>query len=682
MASLFHVDIRSLKGVGEKRAGLFQKLGAPTVGALLRLYPRAYEDWSPVDSIACAPFDTPCAIRAAVVRAPAEHRIRQGLTLYKLRVTDGASDMDITLFNNKFGAQQLVSGEEFIFYGRVSGTLLRRQMSSPAFARAEGCGRIRPIYPLTEGLTNRMVENAVRQALLMLPDQPRDPLPPSLREEAGLCGLAFAIHEIHFPSSDEALAQARKRLAFEELFTLALGMFLLKRRSRHETGLSIQRDVSEDFLSLLPFAPTGAQRRAVKEAMADMRSDRPMNRLLQGDVGSGKTAVAAALCYCAAKNSMQCALMAPTEILAEQHYRTLRRLFAGTGLRCELLTGSQPAAHKRDCLERLARGEIDVLAGTHALISDSVVFSRLGLVIADEQHRFGVAQRAALAGKGERPHLLVMSATPIPRTLALMIYGDLDVSVLDELPPGRQEIDTFLIDGAKRERAFAFIRRHLDAGRQAYIVCPLVEEAEEPSPLKSAQSYFFQLQKGAFHGYRIGLLHGRMKAKEKEAVMSAFSAGELSLLVATTVIEVGVDVPNAVVMAVENAERFGLSQLHQLRGRVGRGKEKSSCILISDTKSPDTLRRLQVMTQTGDGFRIADEDLKLRGPGDFFGSRQHGLPPLRVADLQADLGLLKQAQSAAQELLRGDPQLSAPLHRGLALEVNRLFCFMGEQALN
>lgn len=682
MVSLKTIRIQYLKGVGEKRAKLFERLGAPTVGALLRLYPRAYEDWSSPLPIASAPLGEVCCVRGRVIRGPREHLVRKGMTLYKLRITDDTCDMDITLFNNKYGAQMLQEGEEYLFRGKVGGRLGRPEMASPAFQPAATGQRLRPIYPQTEGLNSRVIESAMRQALAMLPDPLPDLLPQEIRQKAGLCHLGYAIQNIHMPPSKEALEPAKRRLIFEEFLLLQLGLSQLKRRARAENAVRLEKDESETFYNLLPFSPTNAQRRAVREAMADMMGAAPMSRLVQGDVGSGKTAVAAALCHNVIRAGYQAALMAPTEILAEQHFRGLLELLAPAGITCGLLTGSLSAAKKRALLANLADGSISFVVGTHALLSENVAFHRLGLVVTDEQHRFGVAQRAALAQKGDHPHMLVMSATPIPRTLALMIYGDLDVSILDELPPGRQKIETFAIDSAKRERAFGFVKKHLDQGRQAYIVCPLVDGEGNDTPLIAAQQYASKLKEDSFQGYRVGLLHGKMKAAQKDAVMTAFQAGELDLLVSTTVIEVGVDVPNAAIMVVENAERFGLSQLHQLRGRVGRGRHQSYCILISDAQNEEALRRLTVMVRTNNGFEIAEEDLKLRGPGDFFGARQHGLPNLHIADLASDMAILKEAQQAAIELLSADPALQAPEHAGLRAGVRQLFGKVGEEGLN
>ncbi len=672
--------IRGLKGVGERRAGLFARLGIGTVGQLLRHYPRQYEDWSAVVPLSAAPAGEPCCIRAVALTEPTAHQIRKGLTLYKFLASDGIFQMQVTLFNNRYLAGRITRGREYLFFGAVTSSGRRYEMASPQIEPVENGDRIRPIYPQTEGLTSRAIEAAVAQALTLLDKElEEDPLPYALRQDHELCTRRFALENIHFPASHMNLAVARRRLVFEELLLLQLGLLRLKGRTRAETGAVMEQDYSEEFFALLPFSPTGAQRRAVADCVRDMRGRCPMSRLVQGDVGSGKTAVAAGAAYTAIRNGWQAAMMAPTEILAEQHFKSLSGLL-GKAARVGLLTGSMTAAVKRDVLRALSEGEIDLLVGTHALLSEGVTFRRLGLVITDEQHRFGVEQRAALASKGANPHLLVMSATPIPRTLALIIYGDLDVSILDELPPGRQPVETYAVRSDKRERAYSYVKKHIAQGRQAYIVCPLVEEGE--SELVSATAYAEKLAKGPFRGIPLGLLHGRMKGAEKEAVMAAFSKNELSILVSTTVIEVGVDVPNAVIMVIENAERFGLAQLHQLRGRVGRGRHKSTCILISDAQNEEAVRRLRVMCATNDGFRIADEDLKLRGPGDFFGNRQHGLPELKIADLKGDMPLFREAQGTAGALAAADPALSAPENIPLAAEVERLFGRVGPQGLN
>ena len=556
-------------------------------------------------------------------------------------------------------------------------------MASPIVepeGRREHTGRIVPIYPLTAGISQLLLSRAIRQGLDSCADILPDCLPDGVRQAHQLCRVNYAYENIHFPESPEALDIARRRLAFEELFFFAIGLKLL--RSRRET-VSVEPFQPVDmapFYNALPFTLTDAQRRCVEEAIADMQSGKPMNRLCQGDVGSGKTMVAAACVYFCIKNGRQAALMAPTELLAEQHYRGLAPLLERLNIRCALLTGSTTVKTKRSVTTQLATGEIDFAIGTHALISGGVAYADLGLVVTDEQHRFGVAQRTALAEKGEHPHTLVMSATPIPRTLALILYGDLDVSVIDQLPPGRKPIETYAVTSAYHPRLYAFIRKQVEAGRQVYIVCPMVSENDElPDERKAVTEYAQKLQTEIFPDLKVAFVHGKMKATEKDAVMSAFAAGKTDILVSTTVIEVGVDVPNANLMVVENAERFGLSQLHQLRGRVGRGQHQSYCVLVSDNKNDETRQRLKAMMKTADGFKIAEEDLRLRGPGDFFGLRQHGLPGLRVADLGCDTRLLAEAQSAADGLLAEDPALTH--HPATAERVRKLFQ-QSENSLN
>lgn len=675
-------DIKYLKGVGERRAAMLSRLGVSDVNALVRLYPRIHEDWSQIKSINEAQIGEICCIKGIVGSPVRKNLIRKGLTLYKTEITDGSGIMGITIFNSRFAAEKLTEGDEFLFFGRVGGNLYRKEMNSPEIEPAEGADRIRPIYPQTHGLNSKMIEKLVRTALTECRDELVDPIPLWLREKYCLMNLPDSLWNIHFPKSPDYLEEARRRLIFEELLILQLGLEKIRSQTQKNAGAIIERDFSEEYFSHLPFSPTGAQRRAVKEAMRDMMSGRQMNRLLQGDVGSGKTAVAAALVYSAAKNSMQSALMAPTEVLAEQHYKTFLKLFDGCSINVELLTGSDTAAQKKRKKEALKAGEIDLLIGTHAIIQSDVEFKSLALVITDEQHRFGVEQRNALGEKGENPHLYVMSATPIPRTLALIIYGELDISILDELPPGRQKIETYAVTSELRQRAYNYVKKHLDAGRQGYIICPLVDEGESDTELASAVKYADELQHGDFRGYTVGLMHGKMKSVDKKKVMESFSNGETQLLVSTTVIEVGVDVPNAVIMVIENAERFGLSQLHQLRGRIGRGQYKSTCILITDAKNDTAQRRMKVMETTTDGFKIADEDLKLRGPGEFFGSRQHGLPEMKIADMLEDRSTLEETQRAAKEIVARDPELSSPESTALKNEIQRLFDAVGSAGMN
>lgn len=663
--------IDCLRGVGQKRAELFRKLGINTLGDLLRHYPRSYEDWSEVCTVADAPYGEKCCIKARITSPRKTDYIRKGLTIFRFTASDGTGDIKITVFNNKYLASDLEKGGEFLFRGKISGNLIAKEMVSPEVRKQQGYRLFCPIYPQTQGMTNRMIENAVEQAIKLC-NITDDPLPFRIRERYGLCELNFALQNIHFPSSPDKLEAAQHRLAFEELLILQLGLQQMRTRSRSRNENRIIKNFTEEFFSFLPFSPTGAQRRAVKEALYDMSGKYPMTRLIQGDVGSGKTAVAAAIAYNAVKNGFQAAMMAPTELLAQQHYQSLLKLFEKSGISLALLTGSTPAAEKKKIKKRLADGETDFVIGTHALLQADVGFNRLGLVVTDEQHRFGVAQRAALTSKGNHPHMLVMSATPIPRTLAMIIYGDLDLSVLDELPPGRLPVKTYAVRSDKRKRVYNFIRSFIEQGRQAYIVCPMIDE-DESGDLAAAQQYFESLSEKEFPEYRLGLLHGKMKPAEKEAVMTAFSQNKIQILISTTVIEVGVDVPNACVIVIENAERFGLSQLHQLRGRVGRGSAASSCILISDANNPEAVARLKVMTQTTDGFKIADEDLRLRGPGDFFGNRQHGLPELKIADLHNGGELIRQSQNAVKEILAADPELKLSENRALSSEIKKLF---------
>jgi len=677
--------VTDFPGVGEVRAGKLAKLGLRTAGDLLEYYPRDYEDRRQVYTVQSAPLEGKVCIEALVAERPRLSHIRKGLDLVQVKAADHTGVLYLTFFNQPYVEKTLKMGEEYIFYGSLEAQGRRRSMVNPVFesvGRNNVTGCILPVYPLTAGITNHMLCSLTRQVLTCAGEVP-ETLPAGLRQENGLAELEFALKNIHFPQSDEELALARRRLQFEELFYLSVGLTFLKfRREDRKQGVTALPLPVEEFVSLLPFPPTLAQRRVMGEIFDDMTSGRPMNRLVQGDVGSGKTAVAAFAAWLMTRSGAQAALMAPTEVLAEQHYRSLSALLDGAGIRVGLLTGSLTASEKKKVRKELENGEIDLVIGTHALISDSVKFNRLALIIADEQHRFGVAQRSALAGKSETggmppPHVLVMSATPIPRTLALIVYGDLDISVIDQLPPGRTPVETYVVREDKRQRMYGFVRRQVEEGRQVYIICPAVEDDPDAPPgaaeLKAVKTYAEKIKKEVFPDLNIAILHGKMRPKEKEAVMLSFAEGETQILVATTVVEVGVDVPNASLIVIEGADRFGLSQLHQLRGRVGRGRHQSYCVLVTNTRNPDSMQRLKTLASTTDGFRIAEEDLKLRGPGDFFGSRQHGMPAMRLADLTGDMRLLQQAQQAAGKLLAADPGLKKPENRPVFQKVRRMF---------
>ena len=664
-----------LRGVGPTRAKQFQALNIHTLGDLICHFPRSYEDRTRLLQVAQLEADKPACFRAMVMNTPRTNHIRKGLDLTKVQVADHTGRLNLTFFNAKYAVEHLEYGKEYIFYGCLTGDYSGYGMTNPVFEDVDSAAvitrRVMPIYPLTAGLSNAVLLKTVRQALAIC-DPPEEILPEEIRQRYGILGAEEAYRVIHEPDSMEQAEAARKRMIFEEFFVFSAGLSLMRAaRAEKRTQPYARRDLSP-FYQRLPFTLTGAQQRAIREILEDMGKGVPMNRLVQGDVGSGKTMVAAAAAYCAAINGCQSALMAPTEILAEQHYASLSSLFAPMGMTVALLTGSMTQKEKKAVREALENGDVQIAVGTHALISESTVFRKLGLVITDEQHRFGVGQRSRLSSKGEAPHLLVMSATPIPRTLALLMYGDLDVSILDELPPGREAVDTFLVSESYRPRINAFIRKQVAQGHQCFVVCPAVEE-NDGLDVKSATVWAETLQKTVFPDLRIALLHGQMKGAEKEAAMAAFARREADVLVATTVIEVGVDVPNATLMVIEDADRFGLSQLHQLRGRVGRGNAESYCILTTHNRNPETIQRLKALCKTTDGFQIAEEDLKLRGPGDFFGSRQSGLPAFRMADLSFDLELLKQAQQASAQWIEEAGTQDTPEANALRSRVAVLF---------
>ena len=665
--------VRYLKGVGPKTAERFEKLGILTLSDLLCHYPRRYLDFSKPYSIAEAPSDTECVVKAEVFAKPGGRILPGGRRMERITAGDDVSSLEVTWFNNPYAVQKLELGQEYYFQGIVTGGMLRRQMVNPQ-VRTDAQVASSPfeaVYPQTEGLTSSAIAKCVRQLLPHVELLP-DPLPPGMLKKYRLLPKADAVRAIHCPASEEEAFAARRRLIYEELLVLQLGIGRMKNPGAASTGAPMQKADASPFWDALPFSPTGAQRRAVEEILTDMAGETSMNRLLQGDVGSGKTLVAAAAIWACIRAGYQAALLAPTEILASQHAENLNRLLAPFGMRVALLTGGMKAAPRRTTLAAIRNDEADLIVGTHAILSEGVDFARLGLAVVDEQHRFGVRQRGLLAEKAANPHLLVMSATPIPRTLGLLMYGDLDISILDELPPGRKPVKTRCITGKKRADLYGFLDREIGAGRQVYIVCPAIEDAGG-SGLNAVKSYYEDIAKALLPDRRVGLMHGRLKPKEKAEVMEDFKAGRLDALVSTTVIEVGVDVPNATVMVIENAERYGLSALHQLRGRVGRGAAESWCFLVSDNASESVQKRLRFLCSTSDGFAVAQYDLETRGPGDFFGSRQHGLPTLQVADLMNDTRTLHAAQSEAAALLAADPLLERPEHALLARQVEQMF---------
>jgi len=681
----FDKEIRYLKGIGEKRAELFAKLGVFTIRDLIFHFPRDYEDRRTLTDIANIVPGMSVCVRAIVTTPAKVMRSAGGATFVRFRISDGTAVADVTFFNQTWVKNSVKVGCEYIFYGLFqkwerSPISLVNPVFEPAGEDGESgknTGRIMPVYRLTAGIGQHQMRKTVQGAVSKFADNAVEILPQRIRDRYLLQNVSFCLKNIHFPDDDHKLLEARRRFAFEELFLLSLGMRLM-RGKRRENGYVVPLCKLTEFTEKLAFELTGAQRRAIEDASRDMASGVPMNRLVQGDVGSGKTMVAAAAAWMAFRAGLQSAVMAPTEILAVQHYETLSKLFETLGMKTALLTGSMPAAKKREISARIAAGEVDVAIGTHALITDSVVFNKLGLVITDEQHRFGVAQRSALALKGENAHMLVMSATPIPRTLALMLYGDLDISRIDELPPGRRPVKTFAVDESYRERIENFIRRLVGEGRQVFVVCPLVEDAEGlDDGRKAVEAYAKRLSEDVFPDLKVGFIHGRLKQKKKDEIMAAMAAGEIDILVATTVIEVGIDIPNAALMVVENSERFGLAQLHQLRGRVGRGKHESFCVLFENGGGEVTKERIKVMCESNDGFKIAEADLKLRGPGDFFGSRQHGIPTLKVADIAADTEIMHHASEAAGIVLGDDPNLEDPENELIRKAVERMFSASG-----
>ncbi len=669
---LMNSSVQYVKGVGEKRTALFNKLGIYNVEDLLHYFPREYEDRRHIYSISRLADGMTCCIKAPVLTVAAERRFKYNQAVYSLSVDDGSGSINVFWFSSPKYKRKFERGTDYIFYGKVvnrNGYLQFELIEAEIADKNVRTGKILPVYSLVKGINQTNLRSMIESVLSKV-DCFEDYLPEDVVRENNLMSYDKALRTIHFPDDMDMFEEARRRFIFEELFVLQLSLNYMKTRRTH-TGGHIFKDIScgREFVDSLPFELTPSQKRAIREICEDFQTGKPMNRLVQGDVGSGKTVVAACAMFIAAKNGYQSALMAPTEILAFQHYETFKKFF-GDKLNIALLTGS--VTSKKQLLTEIEGGNYDIVIGTHALIEDNVTFNNLGFCVTDEQHRFGVSQRSKLSGKNSSCHVLVMSATPIPRTLALILYGDLDITIISDKPAGRQDIDTFCVNNSIRSRAYGFVRKQLEEGRQGYVVCPLVEESETLNAVSGVQ-FAEKLQKDVFPDYKVGLLHGRMKSAEKDNIMMQFKNGEINLLVSTTVIEVGVDVPNANIMVIENAERFGLSQLHQLRGRVGRGDYKSYCILITDSRNDMTRQRMDTMTSTNDGFVISQKDLELRGCGEFFGTRQHGLPELKIANLFTDMDILKAAQQQCEKLLDEDPFLKSDKNLPLRSRIHHMF---------
>lgn len=662
------IPIEELNGVGKKRADIYHKLGVLSVYALLRYFPRSYIDFSNPVRVADLQLGEVCAIFVTIEKKLSPFRTKTGTRIFHAYAGDSTGRLKISIFNNHYAFDSLKEGEPYYLYGKIGGNFTQKEINSPIIIPASDHLSMRPVYPLTGGITTNMIMTNVKQALEIFTKEEIDLLPNYLLEENNLLDAKSAYRSIHFPDNFTALQKARERLVFEELLSWQLGLSILRKRKAEKTTVKLLDDNLEPFLEKLPFSLTKAQERVLSECVADCKSDRPMSRLIQGDVGSGKTIIATALCYLMAKNNYQSTMMAPTEILALQHYKTLKEYLEPMGVTVTYLVGSLKKSEKESRKKEIAEGKWQVVVGTHALFQESTIFNSLGLVITDEQHRFGVQQRQRLIEKGNHPHTMVMSATPIPRTLALIMYGDLNISAVDELPKGRKKIQTLLVSSSKRRHALGFVKNQLLQGRQAYIVCPAIEPDERK--VANIEQYIGKLKEW-FPEFEVGYIHSKLPSQEKEDTMKKFQEGEIQLLLGTTVVEVGVDVSNATVMMIENADLFGLSQLHQLRGRVGRSDMQSYCILISD--GAQSKERLQILCDTSDGFLISEKDLQLRGPGDFFGSRQHGLPDFKIANMFQDMAALERTRRIADEIIEGDPLLSKDEHKGLRFLMEDLF---------
>ena len=670
-------NIRYIKGVGPSRVDLLNKLQIYTLADLLSYYPRAYEDRSKYKKISELLDEETVAINARINSSIKESRIRKNMVIYKATAEDETGVVFLTWFNTSYIKKQIKIGEEYTFYGKVKGGLGRFEMNSPIFEesnRGKNTGKIIPIYPLTYGITQNIFRKILEIGLNEYRGNFVETLTEKIRKDNNLVDINYAMENIHFPKTLEDFEKARYRIAFEELLIMQLGLFSFKNNSQDKKlGIAFDKDEKiSELTNLLPYTLTNAQKKVWNEIDQDMRNSKSMNRLVQGDVGSGKTVVAMMAMYKAVKNGYQAVLMAPTSILSKQHFENIKKILEKFNITVELLISDITKKKKENILERLKSGEIDVIIGTHAVLEENVEFNNIGLVITDEQHRFGVRQRKILSQKGNMPDTLVMTATPIPRTLAIILYGDLDISIIDELPPGRQKIDTYPVERNMENRVNAFVNKEIDSGRQVYIVCPLVEESEEIEGVKSVKEQLEYYRK-VFDGHVVEMLHGKMKPKEKDETMKSFKDKKIDVLIATTVIEVGVDVPNATIMIVENAERFGLAQLHQLRGRVGRGNFKSYCILKYDSKSKIVKERMNIMKESSDGFVISEKDLELRGPGDFFGTKQHGIPEFKVANLFTDIPILKKAQVLAKNILEEDPYLKSQSNSMIRAKIQELF---------